>query len=214
MANIASLITSNVALALTLIKQWLGQPNVGGIPIKSTRFDCIMEAEVSRHVLINLMGGLQNVMDNVAPGPRTWEIEGTVGGIPLELSSLYMPSIKAAVDYLDGLFQSRQQTTLLDPDFRTFDVFISNFTYSYDPAIQNRIKVKLSLVQVFILTASVAPTGTVPTLQQNATPAAGGLFSSPVNLGSVPSVVPTVFPPAVIDIPGFVPVGQTGAPFA
>jgi len=200
--SIAQLIVNNSAVALSLLKQWIGQPNVGGIPIKSTRFDCVMEAEVSRHVLINLMGGLVNVMDNVAPGPRTWEIEGTLGGLPLELSNIYMPSIKAEVDFMDGIFQSRQQTTLLDPDFRTFDVFISNFTYSYDPSIQNRIKIKLSLVQVFILTASVAPTGLTPALQQAASPAAGSATGAPTNLGTTPSTVPSTITPTLSAIPG------------
>ena len=212
--SIASLIANHSAMALSLIKQWIGQPNLGGIPVKSTRFDCVMDAEVSRHVLINVMGGLQNVMDNVAPGPRTWEIEGTIGGLPVELSSIYMPSIKAEVDYIDSLFQSREQTTLMDPDFRTFDVFISNFTYSYQGDVQNRIKVKLSLVQVFILTASSSPVGTIPADQQNASPAPGLSLAPPMGMGSVPSSMPSIFPSTVIDIPGLVIPGPTGAPFA
>jgi hypothetical protein len=200
--SIATLIASDAAIALTLIKQWIGQPNVGGIPVKSTRFDCVMDAEVSRHVLINLAGGLQNVMDNVAPGPRTWEIEGTLGGLPGEFTSLYMPSIKAEVDLMDKTFQSRTQTTLIDPDYRSFDVFISHFEYNYDPSIQNRIKVKLSLVEVFILQASTAPLGTVPALQQNASPSSGSSNAAPTNMGSTSSTVPTSYPTTAQGIPG------------
>ena len=70
-----------------MVKQFTSNPRINGIPIQSTRFDCVMEAEVSRHVLISLQQNLQNVFDNVAPGPRTWEIEGYVGGLPVELSS-------------------------------------------------------------------------------------------------------------------------------
>ena len=203
--SLSNLIVTNAAVALTMIKQWIQQPNVGGIPVKSTRFDCIMDAEVSRKVLINLQGGLLNVMDNVAPGPRTWEIEGTLGGLPVEFSSLYMPSIKAEVDYMNGLFQSRQQTKLMDPDFRVANVFISHFEYSYDPSVQNRMKIKLSLVEVFILQASTAPLGTVPTLQQAASPAAGTLAAAPLNAGastSGPGPWDTNVPASVAAIPG------------
>jgi hypothetical protein len=202
--NIANLIATNAAVALTLIKQWVGQPNVGGMSIKTTRFDCIMDAEVSRHVLINLAGGLQSVMDNVAPGPRTWEIEGTVGGFPGEMSSLFMPSIRISVEILDRTFQARQQTTLLDPDFRSFNVFISHFEYSYDPTVQNRIHVKLSLVEVFILQASTAPLGTVPAAQQSASPAAGGIAATAasLNAGASTSQISHFAPRG---IPGFTP---------
>ena len=203
--SIATLIASASAVALSLIKQWIGQPNVGGIPVKTTVFRCVMDAEVSRHVLINLMGGLQNVMDNVAPGPRTWEIEGTLGGLPMEFTSLYMPSIKAEVDLMDSTFQSRQQTTLLDPDFRSFNVFISHFEYEYDPSVQNRMKIKLSLVEVFILQASTAPLGTVPPLQQNASAPAGSSMAAPLNSGSTSANVltsSTVVPSTITAIPG------------
>jgi len=182
--SLATLIASNAAAALGVIKQYTTNPKVGGVLVQATRFDCIMDAEVSRHVLINLQQGLQNVMDNVAPGPRTWEIEGYVGGLPGELTSLYMPSLSLMVKFLDMQFNMRQMTFLIDPQFRTYNVFIASFRYSYEPSTQNRVPVKLSLVEVTILKADIGSQATVPTDQANASAQPGQPFGASANLGS------------------------------
>lgn len=186
--SIAQLIVNNSAVALSLIKGWAGQPNLNGVPIKSTRCDCIMDAEVSRHVLINLSQQLQNVMDNVAPGPRTWEIEGTIGGFPFELTSLYMPSLQLMITTLQGLFQSRQQMTFLDPYFNSAQVLISHFEYNFRAEVQNRVPVKISLVEITILTSQVG-VGTIQGLTPSATagaalPSAGSGLTTPAAMGA------------------------------
>ena len=40
--SLAQLIVNDAALALSIIKNYVGQPNVGGVPIRAVRCDCIM----------------------------------------------------------------------------------------------------------------------------------------------------------------------------
>ena len=182
--SIATLIASNLSAFVSVVKQFTSNPRINGIPIQSTRFDCVMEAEVSRHVLISLQQNLQNVFDNVAPGPRTWEVEGYIGGLPGELSSLYMPSLKFFVDLLDGIFNSRTPCSLIDPSFREYSALISRFRHSTVPGVQNKVTVALSLVEITVLTASVGPLGTVPDLQSSASATPGQPNGAPAALGS------------------------------
>jgi hypothetical protein len=182
--SIATLIASNLSSFVSVVKQFTSNPKINGLPIQAVRFDCVMEAEVSRHVLINLQQNLENVFDNVAPGPRTWEIEGYVGGLPIELSSLYMPSLKFFVDLLDGVFNSRTPCNLIDPSFRSYSVLISRFKHSTTPGVQNKVAVSMSLVEVTVLKASVGPLATVPDLQSAASATPGLPNAAPAVLGA------------------------------
>jgi Dit-like phage tail protein len=195
--SLQTLIATINPIAITLVKKFLSQPIVGLVPIEATRFDCIMEAEVSRHVLINLQQGLQNVMDNVAPGPRTWEIEGYIGGFPVELSSQYMPSLFLMTTALDGIFNSRQTTTLVDPSSRLYQVMISRFQYSHDPAVANRVPIRLSLVEITILKAEIGTQASTPVDQVNSSSTPGKTGGAPASYGSTPSnaaAVPDAIP--------------------
>jgi hypothetical protein len=189
--SIATLIASGAANALSIIKQFVAQPNLAGMPIAATRFDCVMEADVSRHVVIDLtQNNKKNVMDNVAPGPRTWEIEGYIGGLLLELTSLYMPSLALATRLIDDLFQARTPTVLITPYFNSHNVLISRFEYSSVPDVQNRVPVRISLVEVTSLTANLAIIEATPSLQSLASPAAGSPLSAPLAAGVTESGVP------------------------
>jgi hypothetical protein len=216
--SIASLIISDSSLALSLIKQWVGQPNLGGVPIKSTLCKCSMDAEVSRHVLINLSQQLQNVMDNVAPGPRTWEIEGTIGGFPVELTSLYMPSLSLMISILQNLFQSRLQTRFIDPFFNNAQVLISHFEYDFRPDTQNRVPVRIGLVEITVLQSQVG-VGTIQGLSPSPTvdasvPQAGGVAGAPSAQGA--SGFSVTGGPPVLSTPGtqFTPSAFNQAPNA
>ena len=183
--SIATLLASNASLAISLIKQFVASPMVGGVAIQATRFDCITEAEVSRHVLIRSSDSeLQNITDSVAPGPRTWEIEGYIGGLPIELTSLYMPSLNLFTDLLQGILDSRIPTVLLDPFYRTINnVLISRFQYSKEPDSQNRVPVKLSLIEITVLTVQSGPQSEIG--QKGVVqPSDGGSYGAPANLGS------------------------------
>lgn len=195
--SISTLIASGAANALALIKQFVTNPTIGGVTVRATRFECVMEAEVSRKLLINLQAnstgqgqqGLQNVFDNVAPGPRTWDVEGYVGGLPFELTSLYMPSLDFMTQRLDSIFNGRQATVLLAPSptfgtLRTYNVLISRYSYRSDPNTANRAIVKLSLVEVTFYKVGIGPAGSTPALQANASPVAGGVSGAAADAGS------------------------------
>jgi hypothetical protein len=164
---------------------------VGPVSIESTRFERTMDAEVSKKVLIDLTAGKKNVLDNVAPGPRTWEIEGYVGGLPGELSSLYMPSIPVAAAALDFMSQARQIVVLRDKLFKTYDVLIARLWIADQPDTQNRMPVRITLVEITSLTTSVA---TLPT-QAAASPAAGSALGAPQDAGLTETIAAPYTPP-------------------
>jgi len=200
--SLAQLIVNDAALALSIIKNYVGQPNVGGVPIRAVRCDCIMEAEVSRKVLINLSQQLQNVMDNVAPGPRMWEIEGTIGGLPGELTSLYMPSLQLMISALQGIFQARQQTSFIDPYFNTAQVLISRFEYGFKADTQNRVPVKISLVELTVLQSQLGSDQETPEVSA-ASPVAGSSYAAPAASGAMTSTQ-LPLPPVLQSGPSFV----------
>jgi len=159
--GLANLITSSSAAALALIKQYVGIPYIAGVPVQATRFRRLAQADVAQHMLIDLSNGKQFVNDNIAPGPFKWHIDGYLGTLPIELTSLFMPSIKMFRNKLDKAFLSRELIDFLDPDFKRWKVVIEAFDYEKEPDTQNRLTVRFVLSQVNILTASVAP-GTLP----------------------------------------------------
>jgi hypothetical protein len=144
--------------ALQLISQFLTQPSVAGVTIQSTRFESTMEAEVSKHVLIDLTQGKHIVNDNVAPGPRSWSIEGYIGGSTAEVSSRFMPSLLVSRAILENAFLARQLVTLRDPSARNFQVVIQSFWYSTQPEVANRVPVKLALQEVLSLSVQLLTT--------------------------------------------------------
>ena len=178
--SLINLITSNAAAALNLIKHWTQQPVLAGVRIEATRFERTIEADVSKHVLVDITQGKKTVNDNVAPGPRTWQIEGYIGGTPLELTSLYMPSLAEQRDLLDAAATAREIVTLMDPEFRTWQVVIASFYHSKEPDTANRVPVRLSVQEVNVLTVGVTVGDPVV---DSATPAPGGDSGPPADQG-------------------------------
>lgn len=185
--GLANLIASHSAVALTLIKQYIGVPWLAGVPISATRFRRSTRADVARHVLIDLTAGKQYVNDNVAPGPRTWEIAGYIGGLPLELTSLFMPSLNMFRDMIDKAYYSRQLVDFMDPDFKRWKVVIERFEYEKEPDTQNRLTIAVTLSEINVLTALIAPGD--PSGLPSA-PASGTEAGLPVAAGTVEAVVP------------------------
>lgn len=168
-----------IGTALNLLKQFLTQPMVAGISIQSEVFECEMEAEVSRHVLVDLTGGKKFINDNVAPGPRTWRIEGYVGGFPGELSSLFMPSIPISRAVLEAAYLSRAPVPFKDPSSVAYtNVLVSYFWYAWRPEVQNRMPVKLRLQELYVLTAPISTA-----IESAANPSAGTASGVPVAAG-------------------------------
>ena len=169
---------------LQLIKNYLTQPTVAFVAIQATRFETTMEADVSKKVIIDLTRGKHIVNDNVAPGPRTWEVEGFVGGMPGELSSYFMPSLVIFTAMLEAAYLSRQQVPLKDPSGRMFQVVISRFWYSTQPEVQNRVPVRLTLQEIYTLSVLTLAANALP----SATPLDGSLSGNSLSSGVTQSL--------------------------
>jgi len=186
--SLASALAQGSHFALALIKRYVTQPMVGPVSIETTRFERTMDADVSKKVLIDLTQGKRSVLDNVAPGPRTWELEGNIGGVPGELTSAFMPSITAADAILDNLSQSRQVVTLRDQLYREYSVLIARYRSADLPEMQNRKHVEMTLVEITVLTAGVTTGGGDAQVESLATPTPGGASGVPANAGVTETV--------------------------
>jgi hypothetical protein len=201
--SLYNLIASNAALAISLIKQFVLNPVLAGVPIQCYRYLFDGEADVSKQVLVNLQQGKQNVSDNVAPGPHEWQLEGYVGGMPVELSSQFMPSIASMRDLLDKAYLSRDSVTFFDKYQRAWTVMIVHFGYEIPPDTQNRLVVRLHLRELNSLTVS-----TVAAAQDEiaaaANPPDGTVTGAPAILGNTQAAAQDVTMPVGTDVTSIV----------
>lgn len=169
--SIYTLIASGSAAALHLIRKFVAMPSLAGVRIEPTVFEPEIQSAVSKKVLVDLTLGKKTVNDNVAPGPHEWEIEGYIGGLPFEMSSVFMPSLRAFRDAIDAAVLSRQILTLIDLDYKSWPVLVERFRWRKTPDVANRIYVMLSLSEVNSLSVSIS-VGEIAVVK-NATPDPG-----------------------------------------
>jgi hypothetical protein len=198
--SLINLVAGGAAAALALVKQYVGNPtliyNGASVPIQTFRYVPRIEADVSRKVLID-MTGKKFVTDNVAPGPHEWHIEGYIGGLPLELSSLFMPSIGVFRDVLDEAFLSRQPLDFYDADQKAWTlaggnpVLITVLEFEKLPDTENRLLVRIDLRELFFLSAQVTSISPLDKIASAATPTAGGAAGVPADSGATEAVAET-----------------------
>lgn len=181
--SLYSLLLSNSASALSLIKGYLTTPILAGVPISPTLWRPSSKAQVSRKVLVDVQGK-KNVTDNVAPGPHEWDVEGYIGGAPFELTSRYMPSLSFARDLLDTAFYSRQMLSFLDVEHREWQVLMEDFQHERRADEQNRIFVRLHLVELNLIVTAITLGQDLPEVAAAASPAAGSDAGPPAGQGT------------------------------
>jgi hypothetical protein len=205
MANIISLLASNSAYAITLIKQYVLKPVLvcpvppngsvtdpvpitTPVPLSCHHYRCYGESAVSRRVVINLNQGKQNATDNVAPGPHEWEIEAHVGGLPFEITSRFMPSIGMMLAALDNAYMSRQQVGFFDKFQKLWQIVVQRFEYEPTPDEENAILVRLHLVELNVQVVGANGVVVNP-VTAAASPADGTAYGTPEDLGTTENAI-------------------------
>jgi len=207
--SLVNLIASQAASALTLMKQYVLNPSLvcpNGItvPLKTHHYRFSGDAVVSKRVVIDLTQGKKTTTDNIAPGPREWDIEAHVGGMPGELSSRFMPSIGAFRDALEGAWSGRQQVTFFDKYQKSWQVVVEHFEYEPDPTEENALLVRIHLVELNVQTVSVSGVAYDPQMA-SAIAADGTTSGAPKALGTSENAVQTTdstTSQSVLSIPG------------
>ena len=191
--SLLNLIAEGSATALTVLRQYTGNPKVvyGDlvVPIQAFKYVTRESAVVSKKVLVD-MTGKKNVTDNVAPGPHEWHMEGYIGGTPLELSILYMPSLGTYRDMLDAAYWSRQALDFYDADQKGWTlasghpVCIELFEYEKVPGEQNRLRVVLDLRELIFAEVQTSFVSPLDPVAATATPTDGGASGAPAAAGA------------------------------
>jgi hypothetical protein len=195
--SIVNLIASNSAAAIALVKQYVGNPTIGFngvfVPIQCYRYVPRISAAVSKKILIDTTGKRQ-ATDNVAPGTHEWHMEGYIGGLPFELSSLFMPSIANFRDTLDNAFLSRLPLDFYDADQKAWTnanghpVLIEDLEFEKLHDTENRLTVRISLREINFLTVTINTTTPQDPVTAAATPASGTSTGAPSQNGAQEAV--------------------------
>lgn len=195
--SLLNILASQVSRVFSFINQFGSSPVVAGVPIQVYKYVPRQNAEVSKHVLVDLTGGKKFVNDNIAPGPHEWQLEGYIGGFPIEAVGRYeiMPSINTMRDILDTAFQSRQTVTFIDADRKLWPmVAIEDFQQERTPDVQNRLQVRLTIRELNVLSVTAV-------VQQVASAAAPVVGSTDGATVSGPATAPELLP---VDSPALV----------
>ena len=150
---------------LTALKSLLTKPLIGGVvPLDLESVEMTAEAQVATQLLVDIDGDRRIINDNIAPGPRTWTIRGSIfpydAGFSNQAVSLLSGfsqmvgqgsfSINQAIsNILWDIFENRKETTWRDADGKIWDpVAIERLSITNDPAVQNRILISATIKQI------------------------------------------------------------------
>jgi hypothetical protein len=106
-------------------------------------------------------------------------MEGYIGGLPFELTSLFMPSIANFRDTLDAAFLSRQPLDFYDADQKPWTnangqpVLIEDLEFEKMPDTENRLVVRISLREINFLKVTITSSVPQDPVTAAATPPAG-----------------------------------------
>lgn len=154
---------------LTALKSLLTKPLIGGlVPLDLDSVELTAEAQVATQLLVDIDGDRKIVNDNIAPGPRTWTIKGTIFPTDLGLTNIGgIASIASNVSQMLGqgsfgvnqmlsailwdIFENRKQTTWRDASGKIWDpVAIERLSITSDPTVQNRVLVSMTIKEIRI----------------------------------------------------------------
>lgn len=151
--------------ALKQILAWLSMPKVAGVAIQTTSYRESCNSDVSSMPIIapatvgESQQGKVYLTDNAAPKPRQWDIQGYIGAIYGEPSSLAMvlqPSLLNQQEKLKKAWLNRTPVDFLPLNSGTsfgsmnskLQVAIKSLVFDTRPEVTNKIPVTLSLVEV------------------------------------------------------------------
>jgi hypothetical protein len=182
---------------LTALKSLLTKPLIGGVvPLDLESIELTAEAQVATQLLVDIDGDRKIVNDNIAPGPRTWTIRGSIfpydAGISQGLTSIasgFTQMIgqgsfgvnQMIANILWDIFENRKKTTWRDADGKIWNnVAIERLSITNDPGVQNRILMSATIKEIRIQSNINAIISSLPSGASNrsAEPFSSGVTSS------------------------------------
>lgn len=144
---IASEISPKVARTMNDIAATLADPNIEGIPIRTSKLGSEREVEVGEClVIVQSANKKEYTTDNAAPKLREWQIEGVLTSISGgDHRLLIKPSLLNQIKYLDAVELSRRPVWFKDNMCLFHQVHITRFHHDWDPDATNGVRVSISL---------------------------------------------------------------------
>jgi hypothetical protein len=161
------------------------------VRLENFRYKLSADAEVSTQVLIAVnadgTSNKQYITDNVAPGPRKWQIEGFVTTSDLSSAAFsavnltgFDTTITLQVEALWQTFYSRSTFLFQDAEGKKYpNVAIVSLDFEKDPLTQNKVPISISLQEVNILTLNTNGIATTAVPNDPTNPA-----TNPLNLAN------------------------------
>lgn len=152
-------------------------------------------AEVSESLIIT-SDSKKNVIDNVAPGSKSWHLTGYIQGSgvgALEPTNYFMPMLQFNVDTLWSWFNHAAVLMFKDGNCRIYDrVVIKDLQTSQQKDSQNAVPFSMTLKEINVMETSMIDTGDVDTtkLKFNV-PHLGSAGGEASSLGSTNSIFAT-----------------------
>ena len=140
-------ISPKVARTMNDIAQTLADPNIEGIPIRTSKLTSSRDAEVGEClVIVQSANNKEYTTDNVAPKLREWQIEGVLSPISgADHRLLIKPSLLNQIKYLDACELSRRPVWFKDNMCGFYQVNVTRFQHEWNPDSTTGVRVSISL---------------------------------------------------------------------
>jgi hypothetical protein len=140
-------VTTKMAIAMNDIAQTLADPNIEGIPIRTSKLTSSRDVEVGEClVIVQSANQKEYTTDNAAPKLREWQLEGVLtplsGG---DHKLLIKPSLLNQIKYLDAIELSRRPVWFKDNMCTFYQVQITRFQHDWTPDSTTGVRVSISL---------------------------------------------------------------------
>ena len=122
-----------------------------GVLIEPEQYTETQRADVSAQMILSVDGTKRYIADNVALQPRSWTIVGYIPGSAIELSGLYMPTLKIRKGYLQEIYNSRAVTSFKTREGEYLNVVIESMEFDTRPDVMNKIPISIVLKEVDVL---------------------------------------------------------------
>ena len=150
-------VTKQAADIMNALLKITTDPNIEGIPIRAEKETGSRDVEVAETMVIAQNdNGKAWLTDNSVPRPREWTVSGYLMSLSGFIDAFFRikPTILAQTQMLDVYAKSRRPVWYKTHDNRFYQCLITQFTYEYNPTVQNAVHVNVTLREFVPLTSN------------------------------------------------------------
>lgn len=140
-------VSPKVARTMNDVAMTLADPNIEGIPIRTSKLVSSRDVEVGEClVIVQSANKKEYTTDNAAPKLREWQIDGVL--TPLSGGDhrlLIKPSLLNQIKYLDAIELSRRPVWFKDNMCLFHQVHVTRFQHEWNADATNGVRVSISL---------------------------------------------------------------------